>query len=273
MVRTTHLNFWDGRYSFAFFFFVSVCCLMVSTVRPSAFDGPRAQAMEMFGPVVGAFSHPFQEAASTIEEIAGISDIRAEMADLKQENIRLRQWYQAALTLESENESLRELLNVKVNSSNRFVTARVLADSANAYVRSVLVGAGNADGVVKGQAVLSGEGLVGRVVEVSENVSRVLLLTDLNSRVPVLIEGVRKKAILVGNNSDEVSLEFLPEDVSLAKGSRVVTSGDGGLFPPGLPIGVISSALGDPVKISIFADLDDMIFVRVVDNPAMESGF
>ena len=196
-----------------------------------------------------------------------VSELRAENARLQSENTRLRDWYQKALMLESENQSLRDLLNLKVETSQKFVTSQVIADSGNAYVHSVLVSAGKKDDVRKGQAVLSGEGMVGRIIETGNNSARVLLLTDFNSRVPVLIEGTSQKAIMVGNNDNSPVLKHLPSDAEIEEGMRIVTSGHGGLFPAGLPIGRIVATDAGQHTVHLYANVNNVRYVRILDTP------
>ncbi|NCC21669.1 MAG: rod shape-determining protein MreC [Alphaproteobacteria bacterium] len=274
LARVAPARLWDGRSS-VFFLFASVALLLVSALRPSLMEPARVQAAQMFAPVMGSVSRPFQEIAAVAEDVAGVTNLRTEVAMLKQENARLREWYQAAMMLEAENKSLQELLNIRLDPRHSFVTARVVADSGNAYVHSLLVAAGIQDGIEKGQAVLSGDGLVGRIVEAGDDVARVLLLTDFNSRIPVMIEGSRQKAILTGTNDELPVLKYLPPDANVADGARVVTSGHGGLFPPGLPVGTVEQIEGGEYVVKVFANMDRVIYVRVVDrpvNPNLQSG-
>jgi len=146
-----------------------------------------------------------------------------------------------------------------------FVAARVVADNGGAFVRSVLVAAGARDGVRKGDAAATGEGLVGRVAEVGERSARVLLLTDINSRIPVVIERSRDQGILAGDNSDNPRLLYLPHGAQLLAGDRVVTSAAGGAFPPGLPVGVVKSVDNGNAVVELFVDWDHMEFLRLLD--------
>src|SRR5690606_34194086 len=116
----------------------------------------------------------------------------------------------------------------------------VIADTRGPFVRSVLVNAGAAQGVKTGYAAVNGDGLVGRTILVGEQASRVILLNDLNSRTPVLVGPSAVRAVLAGDNSAEPLLEFVPEGAGLFVGDEVVTSGDEGLLPRGLRIGVVS---------------------------------
>jgi rod shape-determining protein MreC len=129
----------------------------------------------------------------------------------------------------------------------------------------VIALAGRDDGVVKGQAAMAGNGLVGRVQDVGDRVSRVMLLTDINSRLPILIERTRDQAVLAGNNSDLPDINYLPRDADIKIGDHVVTSGVGGAFPPGLPVGEVAEVEDGKVYVQPFADLGRLEFIRMVD--------
>jgi rod shape-determining protein MreC len=146
-----------------------------------------------------------------------------------------------------------------------YVSARVIGDQVGAFVREVLIAAGARDGLLKGQAAMTGDGLAGRIAEVGQRSARVLLLTDINSRLPVLLERTRDRAILAGDNSNRPQLLYLKPRTELRVGDRVVTSGDGGVFPAGLPVGVVESIEDGVVSVAPFVDWDRMEYLRVVD--------
>jgi rod shape-determining protein MreC len=129
----------------------------------------------------------------------------------------------------------------------------------------MLLNAGSRDGIRKGQAVIAGEYLVGRIAEVGDRSARVLLLTDINSHIPVVVEGTRAKAILAGDNSDRARLNYLAPNSAAAPGTRVVTSGHGGAFPPGLPVGVITTLQDGVVRVEPFVHRYALDYVTVVD--------
>lgn len=261
------LDIFSGRSAILFFMALATIFLVLSYVQPRAMESLRMTVADIFTPVLTSVSKPFVATAEFVGGVSGMAELRAENARLKAENIRLRDWYQTALMLQSENQSLQELLNLKVEQSQKFVTTRVIADSGNAYVHSVLVAEGARAGVQKGQAVLAGQGMIGRIIEVGQRSSRVLLLTDFNSRVPILIEGSRQKAVMVGNNDAFPLLKYLPPDGEVEEGMRIVTSGHGGLFPPGLPIGRIIKKEDGAYAVSLFSDLGAVTYVRILDAP------
>ncbi len=258
----------NGKTGSLFFLVLALCFLFITFVRPAILTAPRIGVSDIFTPVISVVSKPFQNMAEAVSGISDKATLKAENAKLKSENARLREWYQTALMLQAENQSLQKLLNLKVHTDHKYVTARVVSDAGNTFVKTLLVSSGSKNGVQKNQAVLSGEGMIGRVIEVGHNAARILLLSDINSRIPVLIEGTNQKAILVGNNSDLLSLSHLAKDSGLVDGMRIITSGDGGVFPLGLPIGkIMTNASGEKV-IKPFADMRRITYVRVVDTPS-----
>src|SRR3546814_99565 len=146
-----------------------------------------------------------------------------------------------------------------------YVTARVVGDPGGAFVRTVLINAGERNGVEKGQAAITGDGLAGRVAEVGQRSARILLLTDINSRVPVEAGTARDRAVLAGDNSNAPELLYLGPTAKLQVGDRVTTSGHGGVFPPGLPIGVVSAVGEKGVRVRPFVDWAHMEVLRIVD--------
>lgn len=247
------------------FFLASVLLLAVSFVRPGIFSGLRSAVSDASAPVLFVLGKPFEQASLMFSGVSSLMELRAENEQLRSENERLREWYQAALMLDSENRSLHALLNLKLDSDHRFVSARVVGDSGSAFARSALVLGGEARGVKKGQAVLSGEGVVGRIIETGRYTSRVLLLTDVNSRLPVYMEGSRQKAILAGTNGNNPILKYLPPDTEIQPGTRVLTSGNGGFFMPDLAVGEIRFAKNGGLYVHLFADIDRLSHVRIVD--------
>jgi rod shape-determining protein MreC len=243
----------------------SAIMIIVGKVDQAALEPLRISAMDAAVPLLEMLSRLAALIDTVIENTADLVRTRRENARLVQENERLLSWQQAALKLAAENAQLRNLLKVVPEPSISYVTARVIASSGGAFVRSVMVNAGRDNGVARGQAAISGEGLIGRVAEVGSRAARILLLTDLNSRVPVLVDGSRQRAVLVGDNSERPGLHYLDAGSSVALGDRIVTSGQGGIFPPGLPVGVIVALDGEAPRVELYARLSQVDYVRLVD--------
>lgn len=253
------------RFSFLLLVAASVALMMVGKVDPAFVDTARARVTDAFAPILDALSRPAATAARVIESVVDVQNVYEENQRLKAENARLAQWRQAALRLEAENSSLRSVLRYKPDPASSYITARVIATPGATFFRTLVITAGRRDGVRKGQAALAGSGMVGRVVEVGEWSSRVLLVTDINARVPVVLESSRQRALLAGDNSDQPKLIYLPPDAAATVGERVVTSGHGGAYPPGIPIGVVASVGERGVRVQPIADLSRLEHLRLVD--------
>lgn len=246
---------------------LSLFLLLFSAIRPSAFDGVRASTTDAFAPVMIVAGLPFQNFALFLHDVTGYAQLQADKKRLEEENEKLREWYQMALLLDSENKSLRKLLNMAPMSEYNHIGTRVISDSGSTYAKSVLVNLGAKDGVKKGNAALSGDGLVGRVIDLSDKTSRILLVTDFNSRVPVVVENTSQHAIMAGNNTVNPVLIHLPQESDINENARIVTSGYGGIYPHGIPVGrVVHSAQNKKYEVILFADLDALQNVKIMQE-------
>jgi len=229
------------------------------------FESLRVSVTDTASPALDVLSRPLAALGHLADRARDFVAVYQENHRLAEENGRLLNWQQAALNLASENARLRELLKLTPEPATTFITARVIANSGGAYVRSLMIYAGSENGVERGQAAVTGEGLVGRVSEVGSRAARVLLVTDLNSRVPVIVEGPQQRALLTGDNSERPCLRYLDAGAEIKVGDRVVTSGQGGVFPPGLPVGVVASLDGEAPRVEPYVELSRVEYLRIVD--------
>jgi rod shape-determining protein MreC len=253
------------RFAYLFLLFGALAIMLLGRADPLIFERARMTMTDLVSPVLDALSRPAATVSDVAREVQSLAQLREENAALRRENARLIQWQTVARALITENERLRDILSFVPDQAAKSVTARVIGDSGGTFVRNILINAGRQSGVAKGQAALVGEGLVGRVQEVGERSARILLITDLNSRIPVLVESTRQQGILAGNNSDRPVLLYLPNGSGYADGERIVTSGYGGVFPPGLPVGVIRQAKGGTVTVQPFVQGEKLEYIRLMD--------
>jgi rod shape-determining protein MreC len=244
---------------------LSAAIVVLGKADQLLFDSLRTTMTDTASPILDAMGRPLNAAGNAIDRVRLIVTTYQENVRLEAENERLLQWQQAALNLAADNKQLRGLLKAVPENSVSYITARVIGNSGGAYVRMILVNAGTEDHVARGQAAMTGEGLVGRLTEVGSRASRVLLITDLNSRIPVTIEGSRASAVLGGDNSDRPRLMYLPSSDAVKVGDRVVTSGEGGVFPPGLPIGVVAAIDAVGPRVEPYVEMSQVGYVLVVD--------
>lgn len=257
------------RFSFVILMLAAIGLMMVAKVDTLVVDTMRARVTDAVAPILDAMSRPAATVAGVVEDARELARLREENDRLRDENGSLRRFEEVAFRLEAENDALRQLMNYAPERPHAFLSARVIADNSGAFVRSVAINVGARNGVADGQAVMGGYGLAGRVVQTGERSARVLLLTDLNARIPVLVERTRDRAVLAGDNGVRPRLMYLAPEARVEVGDRIVTSGHGGMFPPGLPVGIVSAMPEAGPTVSPFEDLDRLEYVRVVD---FESG-
>ncbi|MEM6943783.1 MAG: rod shape-determining protein MreC [Pseudomonadota bacterium] len=244
---------------------VLVCLLLLGLWRS---DNPRLEQLRMalidaVSPNLGLVAGPLDYAAGMARDYESFIDVYDQNRELRREIERLQAWRETARALEEENAQLRALMNVRLAPRLDYVTGDVIADSGGPFSESILVNVGRRDGVEDGYASVDGTGLVGRVVGVGERAARIMLVTDFSSRVPVTITGAKQQAVLAGDATRAPRLEFIGEDDRVQPGQTVVTSGDGGVFPPNLPVGVVVRA-GQSWRAHLSADFKRLEFVRLL---------
>lgn len=224
----------------------------------------RAQLVDAVVPNFDWALSPFTWVADMVDGFQSYTSLYAQNQELRRELQQMRAWREAALQLEQKNARLLDLNNVRLDPQLTFVTGVVMADVGSPFRQSVLLNVGARDGIRDGWAAMDGLGLVGRISGVGENTSRVILLTDSNSRIPVTILPQGQKALLSGDNSMAPIIEFL-ENPDLARpGDRVVSSGDGGIFPADLLIGEVAEGTDGRLRVRLSADYERLDFLRVL---------
>jgi rod shape-determining protein MreC len=244
---------------------LSGAIVLIGKTDQTMFDTLRTGLSDAAAPVLDVVARPLGAAEAALDRARGLAGIYQENRRLTEDNERLLQWQQVALKLTTENRQLQGLLKVVPDRAVSYVTARVIANSGGAYVRTVMINAGTDGGLARGQATITGDGLVGRLTEVGSRAARVLLITDLNSRIPVRLEGSHTSAVLAGDNSERPRLLYVAAQEGVKIGDRVVTSGEGGVFPPDLPVGVVSAVGGGGPRVEPYVELSQLGYVLVVD--------
>lgn len=285
--------FFGALLAFSFFLFV-----LWRTDNPRL-TRIRVAMVDFAAPVLETIAGPSSGLAEIFDGVQTLSELRAENERLKTELLRLRRWENDAQRLEQENAQLRALNSVSLPPRTRVVTGEVVADSGGIYAQSVIVNVGRCDvgdlsgcdrareveqnecaapQVVRRRSPLDGapvrdaRGLVGRVVGVGDRSVRVLLLTDPTSRVPVhvTIEGERRRAVLIGDETLTPILSYVDGEGAVPSGARVITSGEGGVFPKGLVVGEVVSRGDQVARVALAADYRYLDFVQLylIDQPS-----
>ncbi|MBL8675996.1 MAG: rod shape-determining protein MreC [Alphaproteobacteria bacterium] len=210
------------------------------------------------------FLQPFHETSSLLKDTHQFIYLKDEYERLKLENETLHKEIQVLRPLAHENSALRKILNVPSVDGVKYQGARVLSTPYDGLHRFFLIEGGQKNDLIKDQAVIVEEGVVGRLEKVGAHVARVLLITDLNSRVPVVTSLSNEKAILSGNGDFLPTLVYVNDVKKIQIGEQIITSGLGGVFPPGFPVGVVETIENGKIKVRPYAPFQKIEWVQIL---------
>ena len=256
---------WVQRFAFLVLFALAFALMLLSKAENVALERARVIIVDSVAPILNSLSSPVEAGREVSATVRKLFLVYAENERLRAENERLLRWMQSARQLAVENATLRAQLEYVSEVAPRAVTARIIADTGGSFFRSLLINAGSRHLVQRGQAVVSQAGVVGRVAEVGDRSARVLLLTDINSRIPALVESTRDRVIVTGNNTPWPTVTYLASNSPVSPGDRLVTSGHGGVFPPGLPIGTISELTETRIALQPAVEIARLSEARILD--------
>lgn len=244
--------------------FLSLVLLVLSRVSYGPLEDARRGFTDLVTPALEFASLPSAYVRRNWRRIEGYVDSIDEMEQLKEENERLRQWQWQVEQLEWRLARMRELLHAVDEPALPFKSSRVIADAGGPFTRAVLINLGREDGVRSGSAVINAEGLVGRVVHVGAGASRVVLLNDVNSRIPVVVGPRAVRAVMIGDNARRPRLDFVAEGADIFPGDEVYTSGDDGILPRGLRVGAVVGDGASGLTVQLHADPERIDYVSVL---------
>ncbi|MEP2030821.1 MAG: rod shape-determining protein MreC [Paracoccaceae bacterium] len=230
----------------------------------------RAQVTDAIVPNFEWAMTPVTGAANLIRNFQSYQRLAEQNRELRSELRQMQAWKEAALQLEQENARLLDLNKVRLDPRLTYITGVVLADSGSPFRQSVLLNVGARDGIMDGWAAMDGIGLVGRISGVGNNTARVILLTDATSRIPAIIQPSGQVAMISGDNTAVPPVEFLESPELVRPGDRVISSGDGGVFPAGLLIGQVAADPGGRLRVRLAADYERLKFLRVLRHHGTE---
>ncbi|WP_372839578.1 rod shape-determining protein MreC [Phaeovulum sp.] len=230
----------------------------------------RAAFIDRFVPTFDWAMVPVTKVLGMVEGFQSYARVYEQNQELRRELQQMKAWKEAAVQLEQQNAKLLAQNAVRLDPKLTSVSGVVLADSGSPFRKSVLLNVGLRDGVVDGWATMDGLGLVGRISGVGQTTARVVLLTDASSRVPVKIEPSGQRALLSGDNSALPLIEFLESPEQVRPGDRVVSAGDGGVFPAGILVGQLAQGSDQRLRVLLAADYERLDFLRVLRGHPIE---
>ena len=230
----------------------------------------RALVIDTFVPNFEWILRPMTSVVKLAQDYQSYEKLLEQNKELRRELQQMKSWKEAALQLEEENARLLDLNQLKLDSKLTHVSGIVIADSGSPFRQSVLLNIGSRDGIQDGWAAMDGLGLVGRISGVGSSTSRVILLTDNASQIPVIVQPSGQRAILMGDNSFAPPVEFI-ENVDLVRpGDRIVTSGGGGVLPAGLLVGTLAMDPNGRLRTRLAADYERLEFLKVLRDYGTE---
>lgn len=264
LIKTAEIKVLARRFLVIALFLLSFFFILLSKVDSVVIEAANKAALDVSGPVMQLVEYPSRIIHRIYTYFYDISHIYLENRTLRDENRQLMMLQNKVRALEVENQLLSRLLNYVPPAEASFISAKIIAESGDNFTHILLVYIGNED-VKKGQIVMGEESVIGRVDEVSGHYARVILVTDINSKIPVVVERTRARAILSGDNTIMPRLIFLRSSADVKEGDVIVTSGVGGMFPAGLPIGFVNSVQNGEIAVETIADISRAEYVRIVD--------
>ena len=226
----------------------------------------RLALLNQIVPNVEIFTSSIKVISRIVLDISSFTNVYEQNQNLKNELQDMKKWREAAIQLEQKNAKLRALNNLKVNRVLDWVSGEVIADSGGTYNSSALLNVGIKDGIIDGSAVVDGLGLVGRISGVEDQISRIILLSDTKSYVPVIIEPNNQEAIVRGDNSSTPLVDFIRGVEKIQPGFRIYTSGTAGVFPPGILIGKVVLSSDKKIRVKLSANINKLDYLRVLIN-------
>jgi rod shape-determining protein MreC len=261
-----------GRLLVVLLCLAAITLLILNRTAPDAANSIRGTALDVAAPVLDAAGAPVRAGEAVTDWIGSYFSARKRANKAEQEILRLKSLEESNRALKTENARLRSLIQISEPQTRSIRVARVVGASAGSSLYSAILTGGAGQGFRRGQPVRDVEGLVGRIIEAGYLSSRLLLITDSASRVPVKIERTGHSAMAGGVNGPYMHLLYIDPDAELKIGDQVVTSGQGGLFPPNIPVGTISAlGNGEPLMrpASRLAGLDYVLIMQPYVEPVL----
>ena len=243
---------------------VSFSLMFLGKADLAAVRNLRMGGSEFLAPLVDVVSAPIRAIETMIEGVRTVASLRAENVRLQGENDLLKRWRRRAEILESENRQLRSVTGAATVKNRTPITARAVTAPGGGFAHTVLISIGRERGIVRGNPVVTADGLVGIVIDVGLKHARVLMISDINARIPVILASSSWPGLTVGQNGQFLELKFLPREANPKIGELVLTSGHGGVLPNGLPVGRVEQVKDGKILVRPAVDFRHLSYISVL---------
>ncbi len=252
------------RIELIFFIVLSLVFLATSKANKNITDDVSFAFVGVSLPVVKFAAFPFNTIINLLINFQELIDAKKENISLKEENNKMRTLYVKAININNENQELKNLLQFVVPKSAHFVVAKISGRSHGLFNQNLFIDSGTNRDIAEGSMVTGAIGMIGRVVDVTENKSRLMLVTDPSSRIPVIASKARARGVLIGTNNNLMEILYLSKHHQIKVNDMIFTSGDGDILPPGILIGVVRKVDGLYVGVEMIEDINNADIVTVM---------
>ena len=243
---------------------LSFSLMFIGKADLAAMRDLRMSSNDFLAPVIDFVSAPIRGVETMAEGIRTVASLRAENVRLQAENDLLQRWRRRAEILESENQQLRSVTGTVSGENRSLITARAVTAPGGSFAHTVLIAIGDESGIAAGDPVITSNGLVGIVYEVGRAYARVLMISDINARIPVMLASSSWPGLTIGSNGEYLELAFLPAEARPEVGELVLTSGHGGILPAGLAVGRVDRVDGDDIRVRPAVEFRNLGYVSVL---------
>jgi rod shape-determining protein MreC len=246
------------------FVFLCLALIITSKVNQNITNNISINIVNVAMPVAGFASAPFNLIVDFIVNFKELINAKSKNQALIKENERLKSLYIKSLSINQENRQLKDILQYASIISSNYLVARLISSPYQIYSNNVFVDAGENRGVNQDDIITGDNALIGRVARVGEDKSRIILATDINSRIPIITSKSRVKGVLAGNNSSVMDILYLEKDHHIAVGDLVFTSGDGDSIPPGILVGAVTKVEEKNVEVQMVENVRNLDIVGIL---------
>lgn len=255
-----------GKIETVFFCFLSIFFLITSRINEGFYQDISFAFNSISMPVVKVVSFPFNATINLLTDFNALVNAKKENKELKEELEKMRSFYIRSLNIHSENKELKKILNFVTPRSSNFKAARIIGKSHQMFSQKVLIDAGKDRDLQENSVVTGTKGIIGRIIEVGEDKSRIMLITDASSRIPVIASNARVRGILAGDGSGLMEILYLPKNHSIKQGERIFTSGDGDTLPMGLLVGVVRKVGDNYAAVQMIENINNIDVVTIISH-------
>jgi rod shape-determining protein MreC len=249
-----------------FFTFLCIVFLTASKLNSNFSQNLSFGIISVSMPIVRLAALPFNSTINLLSNFQELVNAREENKALREEIEKFRSFYIQSLNIHNENKELRGALNFISLRTMNFKAANLIGRAHQVFGQKLFIDAGKNIGIKEGSIVTNNHGAIGRILEVFEDKSRLVLFTDATSKVPIITSKARSRGILSGNNSGLMEILYLPKNHGIEVGDWVFTSGDGDTLPPGLLVGIVKEVDGDYVAVTMAEDISAVGLVTIIDS-------